>query len=83
MAEKLVGNVVHYYGDIGVAGIVLTGKLKVGDTVHVKGHTTDFTDTVGSMQIEHETVEEAGKGDDVGIKLKDRVRIHDEVYRVD
>lgn len=82
MAEKKIGDVVHYYDDIGVAGVVLTGKLKVGDTIHVKGHTTDFIDTVGSMEIDHESVKKAKKGDDVGIKVSDRVREHDEVYRV-
>jgi len=82
MPEKLIGNVVHYYGGIGVTGVVLTGKLKVGDTVHVKGHTTDFTATVESMQVDHETVKKAKKGDDVGIKLSGRAREHDEVYLV-
>jgi len=82
VAEKKVGTVVHYYGDIGVAGVVLTGVLKVGDTIHVVGHTTDFTGTVESMQIDHDTVEKAKKGDDVGIKVSDRVREHDEVFRV-
>ena len=83
MAEKLIGTVVHYYGKAGVAGIVLSGRMKVGDTVRFKGHTTDFSETVESMQIEHETVAKAKKGDDVGIRVSDRVRIHDEVYRVD
>ena len=82
MAEKKIGDVVHYYGEIGVAGVVLTGKLEVGDTIHVVGHTTDFTDTVESIQIDHEAVEKAKKGDDVGIKVSDRVREHDEVYLV-
>ncbi|HSM02941.1 MAG TPA: EF-Tu/IF-2/RF-3 family GTPase [Acidimicrobiia bacterium] len=82
MAEKKVGDVVHYYGEIGVAGVVLTGELEVGDTIHVVGHTTDFTDTVESIQIDHETVEKAKKGDDVGIKVSDRVREHDEVFLV-
>lgn len=82
MKEKLIGSVVHYYGEIGVAGVVLTGKLKVGDTVHVIGHTTDFTDTVESIQIDHESVKKAKKGDDVGLKLSNRAREHDEVYRV-
>ena len=82
MSEKLIGTVVHYYGDIGVAGVVLSGKLKVGDTIHVKGHTTDFTGIVESMQIDHAEVKKAKKGDDVGIKVPDRAREHDEVYRV-
>jgi putative protease len=80
--EKLIGTVVHYYGGIGVAGVVLSGKLKVGDTIHVKGHTTDFTSTVESMEVDHTMVKKAKKGDDVGIKVSDRAREHDEVYRV-
>ena len=82
MSEKLIGTVVHYYGDIGVAGVVLTGKLKVGDTIRVRGHTTDFTDTVESMEIDHAPVKKAKKGDDVGIKLSNRAREHDQVFRV-
>ena len=82
MKEKKIGDVVHYYGDIGVAGVVLIGKLKVGDTIHVVGHTTDLTGTVESIQIDHETVKKAKKGDDVGIKVPDRVREHDEVFLV-
>jgi putative protease len=82
VSEKLIGTVVHYYGDIGVAGVVLSGKLKVGDMIHVKGHTTDFTGTVESMQIDHAEVKKAKKGADIGIKLSERAREHDEVYRV-
>ena len=82
MSEKLIGTVVHYYGDIGVAGVVLSSRLKVGDTIHVKGHTTDFTCTVESMQIDHAEVKKAKKRNDVGIKVSDRAREHDEVYRV-
>jgi len=82
VSEKLIGTVVHYYGDIGVAGVVLTGKLKVGDTIRVRGHTTDFTDTVESMEIDHAPVKKAKKGDDVGIKLSNRAREHDQVFRV-
>ena len=57
MAEHLVGTVRHYYGKLGVAGIELSSALKVGDTIHIQGHTSDFTQTVDSIQIEHETVE--------------------------
>lgn len=82
MSEKLIGTVVHYYSHVDVAGVVLSGTLKVGDTIHVKGHTTDFTSTVESMQIDHAEVKKAKKGDDIGIKVPDRAREHDEVYRV-
>jgi translation elongation factor EF-1alpha len=82
VSEKLIGTVVHYYPQVGVAGVVLSGRLKVGDTIHVKGHTTDFTGTVESMQIDHVEVKKAKKGDDIGIRVPDRAREHDEVYRV-
>ncbi|HLE38209.1 MAG TPA: EF-Tu/IF-2/RF-3 family GTPase [Acidimicrobiia bacterium] len=82
MAEKLIGTVVHYYDHVGVAGVMLTGTLKVGDTVHFLGHTTDFTETIESMQIDHEAVKKAKKGDDVGIHVIGRARMHDKVYKV-
>lgn len=83
MSEVKVGTVSHYYGAIGVAGIELQDELKVGDTVHIVGHTTDFTQTVDSMQIDHEPVETAGRGDSIGVALVERARVNDEVYRVD
>ncbi len=83
MKEIEVGIVQDYFAKIGVAAIELTADgIKVGDTLHFVGHTTDFTDTVKSMQIEHEQVEEAKAGDSVGIKVSDRVRIHDKVFKV-
>jgi putative protease len=84
MAEELeVGRVVDYFAKIAVAGIDLTGKLRVGDTIHIKGHTTDIEQIVESMQIEHEQVEEAGPGDKIGLKVQDRCRGGDHVYRVE
>ncbi len=82
MEEKEVGIVTHYFSKIGVAAVELKDKLKVGDTIHIRGHTTDFTQEVSSMQIEHETVSEAGTGQSVGIKVKEKVREHDVVYKV-
>jgi putative protease len=82
MPEESVGTVIHYFGKIGVAALTLTGRIKVGDTLRFKGHTTDFTETLESMQIDNAIVEEAGPGDDVGIKVKERVREHDEVFVV-
>jgi putative protease len=83
MEEKKVGEVIKYFGKIGVAAIRLSeGSLKVGDTIHITGHTTDITQTVDSMQIENKNVQEAGPGADIGIKAKDRVREHDVVYKV-
>jgi translation elongation factor EF-Tu-like GTPase len=76
---RKVGEVSHYFGKISVAAIKLEDALKVGDEVRILGHTTDFTQTVDSMQIENEFVEEAGAGDEIGIKVKDRVRAGDDV----
>ena len=59
-----------------------SGKLKVGDTVHIKGHTTDITETVSSIQMEHEMIETAKKGDDIGIKVSQKVRGGDKVFVV-
>lgn len=80
--EKQVGRVTHYFGKVGVAAVELEDELKVGDTIHVKGHTSDWTQTVESMQIEHQPVQKAGPGDVVGIKVADHAREHDIVYKV-
>jgi putative protease len=83
MAEVKVGVVTHYFGKIQVAGIDITdGELRVGDTIHIKGHTSDFTQKVDSMQIEHDSVEVAKPGDSVGIKVPEHAREHDEVFIV-
>jgi translation initiation factor IF-2 len=83
MKEQKVGTVIKYFGKIGVAAIQLSeGTLKVGDTIHITGHTTDITQAVDSMQVENKDVPEAGPGADIGIKVKDRVREHDVVYKV-
>ena len=82
MPEVKVGSVIKYFSKIGVAAIRLEGSLAKGDTVHIQGHTTDFTQEVGSMQIENQNVENARPGADVGIEVKDRVREHDTVYKV-
>jgi putative protease len=83
MEEKKVGEIIKYFGKINVAAIRLSeGSLKVGDTIHMVGHTTDITQTIDSMQIENKNVQEAGPGADLGIKVKDRVREHDIVYKV-
>jgi translation elongation factor EF-Tu-like GTPase len=83
MEEKKVGEIIKYFGKIGVAAIRLSeGSLKVGDTIHIVGHTTDITQAIDSMQIENKNVQEAGPGADIGIKVKDRVREHDAVHKV-
>jgi translation elongation factor EF-Tu-like GTPase len=82
MAEKRIGTVSHWFGNVGVAGIELTGKLAVGERIHVKGHTTDFEQDIASMQIDRKDVSDAGAGDNVGIKLESRARVGDSVYKV-
>ena len=80
--EEEIGRVRDYFARIGVAGIDLTGRLKVDDTIHIQGHTTDLQQAVDSMQIEHEDVQEAKAGDAIGIKVPDRCRGGDSVYKV-
>jgi|TARA_Y100000034_G_C6751487_1_gene334102 putative protease len=82
MVEKEIGKISGYFSHASVAAIVLSGKLKVGDKVHVKGHTTDFEEKVKSMQKEKEKVKEAKKGDHIGIKVSERVRPNDKVFLV-
>jgi putative protease len=83
MEEKKVGEVIKFFGKISVAAIRLSeSSLKVGDVIHIVGHTTDLTETVESMQIENKNVQEAGPGADIGIKVKERVRENDVVYKV-
>ena len=82
MAEKLVGKVSHWFGNIGVAGIELTDELAVGDHIHVLGHTSDFEQKVTSMQIMHQDIGEAAAGDSVGIKALFKARPGDRVYKV-
>ena len=83
MAEKQIGSVSHWFGKIGVVAIELTGKLAVGDRVHILGHTTDFEQDVTSMQVMHQDVSKAGRGDDVAIKVESRARVGDKVYKVE
>lgn len=80
--EKEIGKVLHYFGKASAAAIKLSGDLKVGDTIHIKGHTSDFTQTIESMMIGQNPVTEAKAGDDVGIKVKEHVREHDVVLKV-
>ena len=83
MPEKEIGFVEHWFGHIMVAGIKITdGPLKVDDTIHIKGHTTDFTTTIKSMQIDNKIITEAKTGDDIGTKVPDHARQHDKVFLV-
>ncbi len=81
--ETLIGKVVHVFGKISVAIIEISdGELNIGDTIHIKGHGTDLKQTISSMQIEHQSVPKAKKGDSIGVKVDGRVHEHDEVYLV-
>ena len=82
MSEEEVGRVQSYFRKPGVAAMVLTGDLSIGDNIRIQGATTDIDMTVESMQIDLEPVESAGAGDDVGIKVPERVRPNDRVLRV-
>ncbi|MCX5914357.1 MAG: translation elongation factor-like protein [Deltaproteobacteria bacterium] len=83
MPEQKIGEVMKFFSKPSVAAIKITeGALKVGDRIKFKGHTTDFEDVIQSMQIENKTVQEAGAGAMIGIKVKDRVRESDLVYKV-
>ncbi|MCR4413188.1 MAG: hypothetical protein NUV77_12270 [Thermoguttaceae bacterium] len=83
MEEQEIGKVTHYFGRIGVAAIELTkGSLAVGDTIRIKGHTSDFTQTIDSMQIDGKDVPRAEPGQSVGIKAAQHARPHDLVYKV-
>ena len=82
MAEEEIGRVMDFFARPVVAGIDLTGPLKVGDTVRISGATTDMEFVVSSMQIDNANVQEAKAGDQIGIKVSDRVRRGDRVYRV-
>ena len=83
MVEEKIGVVEHFFTHVSVAAIKITaGELKVGDTIHIVGATTDFTQKIESMEIDRNPVESVKPGDDVGINVKDRVREHDVVYKV-
>ena len=82
MVEKEIGKVSSYFSHVSVAAIKLSGKLEVGNKIHVKGSTTDFEHVVDSIQIEKESVQKAKKGDHVGIKVPEKVRPNDTVFLV-
>lgn len=82
MPEEEVGVVTHFFSHIPAAAIKLSKPLKVGDKLHIKGHTTDLEVEVASMQVEHKDVTEAKKGADIGIKISGKCREHDKVFKV-
>ncbi len=83
MEEEKIGFVSNYFSKISVAAVEITdGTVSVGDTLHFLGHTTDFESRVHSMQIEHKSVTEAKKGDSVGVKVSEKLRRGDKVYKI-
>jgi translation elongation factor EF-1alpha len=82
MPELEIGKVSEFFARPVVAGIDMSGSLKVGDKIHIKGHTTDIEMVIASMQIDNKNITEAKKGDSVGVKVPDRVRPGDTVYKV-
>ncbi len=81
MAEQQIGTVEDYFAHISVAAIDLTGTLKVGDRIHIQGHTTDMEVPIDSMEIDRHKVTEAKAGQSVGVKVPDRVRKGDHVFK--
>jgi len=82
MQEKEIGKITHYYGHLSVGIIQLTDTLKIGESIHIKGHSSDFTQAIDSMQIEHVSVSEAKLGDMVGIKVVEKAHPGDKVFKV-
>jgi len=83
MPEVQIGFIEHYFDKVNVGAFTIqNGELSKGDTIHIKGHTTDLVTTIDSMQIEHDIVEKAKKGDAIGIRVTEKVREHDKVFKV-
>ena len=83
MSEVKVGKVTHYFGHLQVAAVQLTdGELRVGDTIHIVGHSSNFTQPVESIQIEHQSVQSAAIGQSVGLRVGQHAREHDVVFKV-
>ncbi|MDD3434510.1 MAG: translation elongation factor-like protein [Candidatus Pacebacteria bacterium] len=82
MAEKRIGKITHYFDKIGVAIVELLGNLSLGDHIHVKGTNTDFEQEVNSMQVDHNNVSQAKKGEVVGLKVDQKVKEGDEIFSI-
>jgi len=76
-----IGSVTHYFGHLSVAAVTLTDTLRVGDRIHIRGHTTNVEQSVDSMEVEHAKVDSAGPGDDVALHVSEHVREHDKIFR--
>jgi len=82
MGEKEIGRISHYYGNLSVAVVDLTGSLAVKEWVAIRGATTDFEQVVKSIQIDHRNIESAGKGQSIGLMVKSKARAGDRVYKL-
>jgi len=82
MSDQAIGKVTHYFDRLGVAVLQLTGTICVGDTIQFKGHSTDFKQKVDSLQIEHKSVPEGNPGQDVALKVGQKVHPNDQVIKV-
>jgi putative protease len=80
--EKLIGKISHFFGNISVGIIELSDVLKAGEKIHIKGSSTDFEQMVDSIQIEHQNVDSAKSGDAIGIKVAQKVKENDQVYKI-
>jgi len=76
-----IGTVTHYFSHLSVAAVSLTDTLRVGERIHIRGHTSDLEQSVDSMEVDHQRVDSAGPGDDVALRVDDNVREHDRIYR--
>lgn len=83
MSEQEIGVVTHFYNHISVAAVNITqGDISVGDTIHIKGHTSDFVTQVKSLQMEHNDIQRAGPGASIGVQIPAHAHEHDRVYKV-
>ena len=80
--KKLVGKISHYYGKIGVAVVEVEDEINVGDTISIEGVVTNLKQTVDSMEIEHKQIKKAKKGDSIGLRVAEKVRENDNVYKI-
>jgi len=80
--KKTIGRITHYFSGVGVAVVELSDDIKMGDKIRIEGATTSFEQVVESMEIENEKVELATAGQSIGLKVKERVRLHDRVYKL-
>ncbi len=81
--EIIAAKILHYYGSTGVARIIVSSPLKVGDRIHIKGNTTDFDQWVESLEVCHRQVQHVSMGETAGMKVNDYVRKNDRVYRIE